>query len=233
MSIETCILSDDDARSFNLPLWIETVLVMVIAIGAIKIFDRDSAFVPAWLIPPGILIISALLPLAIKRDGFSQLGFNIDHLRDSLIVLGWTCISVLPLTFFGLWLLKSFGFDLFLRPVLPKEHGWISWLFYQFLYVALAEELFFRGYLQSHILRLTTPIMVKWPRRWQWISIGISAACFAMAHVIIQGHIVSALTFLPGLILGWLFIRTKSILAPILFHGLANTFYLAISVMFA
>jgi len=36
---------------------------------------------------------------------------------------------------------------------------------------------------------------------------------------------VSAVTFLPGLILGWLFIRTGSLLAPILFHGLANTFY--------
>jgi len=101
------------------------------------------------------------------------------------------------------------------------------------MYIALAEEVFFRGYVQSNILRLTRPIMGRWPRRWQWMSISLSAVCFAVAHIIIQGHIGSALTFLPGLVLGWLFIRTRSLWAPILFHGLANAFYLAMSVVFA
>jgi membrane protease YdiL (CAAX protease family) len=32
-------------------------------------------------------------------------------------------------------------------------------------------------------------------------------------------------TFLPGLVLAWLFIRTRALLAPILFHGLANVSY--------
>jgi membrane protease YdiL (CAAX protease family) len=33
------------------------------------------------------------------------------------------------------------------------------------------------------------------------------------------------ITFLPGLIFGWLLVKTKSLLAPVLFHGLANAVY--------
>jgi len=231
-SDKTRPLLDDGSGKFNLLLFTETIFVMVIAIGAIKVFGGNSTLIPAWLIAPGILIVAALLPTAIKRYGFQQLGFNIDNLKDSLAVLGWTCITIFPLVFCFLWLQESFGADLPLWPVLPTGQYWIYWFLYQFMYVALAEEVFFRGYLQGNIQRLTKPIMGQWTRRQQWMTVGLSAACFAIAHIIVQGHIVSALTFLPGLVLGWLFIRTKSLLAPILFHGLANAFYLAMSVMF-
>jgi len=40
------------------------------------------------------------------------------------------------------------------------------------------------------------------------------------------------MTFLPGRVLGWLFIRTKSLLAPVLFHGLANTCYCLMAAAF-
>ncbi len=101
------------------------------------------------------------------------------------------------------------------------------------MYVAVAEEVFFRGYVQGNILRATSPSMGKLPRLQQWMSIVISAGCFAIAHAIVDGQIISALTFLPGLVLAWLSIRTNTQLAPILFHGLANTCYLAMAVMFA
>jgi len=91
---------------------------------------------------------------------------------------------------------------------------------------------FFRGYVQSNVLRLACPAIVRRPRLKEWASIGISAVCFAVAHVVIQGQIVSFLTFLPGLVLGWLFIRTKSLLAPILFHGLANVCYVVMVGLF-
>ena len=132
---------------------------------------------------------------------------------------------VLPALFCGLWLLKFYGFNLPLRPVLPGNQEWISWLFYQFMYVAVAEEVFFRGFLQSNILRLMNTVMARRPALQCWASIVMSAACFAVAHMIVQGQIISVLTFLPGLVFGWLFIRTKSLLAPILFHGLANISY--------
>jgi len=187
----------------------------------------------AWLVAPGILVAAALIPTAIRRVEFARIGFNIRQMRHSLVVLGWTCIVVFPALFCGLWLLKSYGLGLLLRPVLLQNQRLSAWLFYQFMYVAVAEEVFFRGFLQSNILRLTSTVMGDQCRLQQWISIVLSAACFAVAHIIVQSQIISVLTFLPGLILGWLFIRTRSLLAPILFHGLANAWYCVMAMVFA
>ncbi len=48
-----------------------------------------------------------------------------------------------------------------------------------------------------------------------------------------QGRPTAALTFLPGLLLGWLFLRTGSLLSPILFHGLANVSYAVMALTLA
>ena len=65
-----------------------------------------------------------------------------------------------------------------------------------------------------------------------FVGIVQSAAYFAVAHIIVLGQIISVLTFLPGLICGWLFIRTRSLLMPILSHGSANACYLVMAPVF-
>ncbi len=140
-------------------------------------------------------------------------------------------------------MITSLNLPLPLRPIIPERQGWLAWLLYQFLYVAVAEEVFFRGYVQANLMRVVgTPCGVQpvgsgWgefigahPRRRichpkAMIPIVVSAGCFALAHVVVQGQITSLLTFLPGLVLAWLFFRTGTLLAPILFHGLANVSY--------
>ena len=98
-------------------------------------------------------------------------------------------------------------------------------LLYQFLYVAVAEEVFFRGYVQTNVMGLLR-YMRRGPAAMQpSIAIVISAGCFAIAHLVVQGQLISLLTFFPGLLLAWLFVRTRSLLAPILLHGLANITY--------
>ena len=216
---------------FDISLLIETTLAVIVAISAIKVVGENSAFGTHWLITPGILIFVAFIPTAVKKREFPVFGFNIRQMKDSLVVLGWTCVVLFPLTLCGLWVLKSYDFKPPLLPMLSQEQDWVYWLFYQFMYVALSEEVFFRGYVQSNIHRLTTPVMGKLPRLHQWTSIVISAACFTVAHIITQGQIISVFIFLPGLVLGWLFIRTRSLLAPILFHGLANACYLVMAIV--
>ena len=120
-----------------------------------------------------------------------------------------------------------------LKPDPPLGQSLFTWLIYQFLYIAVAEEIFFRGYLQSNLLTMLERLSVNQIKLKQWLSIVISAVIFAIAHIIVQGQLTSALIILPGLILGWLFIRTKSLLVPILFHGLANSCYYLIAVVFA
>ncbi len=219
------------SNRLNTSLPIETVAVTIAAILAIKVFGTSSIFKPTWFAAPGILIAAALVPTAIKRRDFAKIGFNNKQITHSLVLLGWACIATFPAMFCGLWLMRYWGLELPLRAVMPPAQGWFCWLFYQFMYIAVAEEVFFRGYVQNNILRLTSVIVQKRRRLLQWISIIISAVCFAAAHVVIQGEIISVLTFLPGLVLGWLFVRTRSLLAPILIHGLANVFFLFVAAM--
>jgi membrane protease YdiL (CAAX protease family) len=209
----------------------ETVVVTTAVILAVKVLSEGPFSQAAWFITPVILVLAALVPVAIRRDEFAGIGFNIEQVRLSVVEVGRTCIAVFPALFCTLWLLKSLKLDFPLRPVLPQGQDWLHWLIYQFMYVAVAEEVFFRGYLQGNILRLTGPAARKWGRLRQWLGVVLSAACFAVAHIILQGRIISALTFLPGIILGWLFMRTRSLLAPILFHALANGCYLLMATL--
>jgi len=220
------------SKRLNTSLLMETAAVTIAAILAIKVLGTSSIFKPTWFAAPGILIAAALVPTAIKRRDFARIGFNNKQISHSLVLLGWACIATFPAMFCGLWLMRYWGLELPLRAVIPPAQGWFYWLFYQFMYIAAAEEVFFRGYVQNNILRLTSTIVQERRRLLQWISIIISAACFAAAHIIIQGEIISVLTFLPGLVLGWLFVRTRSLLAPILFHGLANVYYFCVVAMF-
>ena len=231
-TVEPVPLFTKGFKRFNTSLLTETTLVTIAAILAIRLLATSSISNAAWLVSPGILVAAALIPTAVRRREFPRFGFNIGQIGPILLVVCRTCVVVFSALFAGLWLLKSFGLGLPLQPMLPKQQGWVSWLFYQFMYVAVAEEVFFRWFLQSNILKLTNPGKDSQCRRWKWLSIVLSAACFAAAHIIVQGNIILALTFLPGLILGWLFIRTKSLLAPILFHGLANTCYCVMAATF-
>lgn len=219
------------SKRLNTRLLMETTMVTIAAILAIKIFGTSSIFKPTWFAAPGILIAAALIPTAIKRRDFARIGLNNKKIGHSLVLLGWACIATFPAMFCGLWLMRYWGLELPLRSVMSPAQGWFSWLLYQFMYIAVAEEIFFRGYVQNNILRFISAIVQERRRLLQWTSIIISAVCFAVAHTIIQGEIISVLTFLPGLVLGWLFVRTRSLLAPILFHGLANVFYLFVAAM--
>jgi len=92
----------------------------------------------------------------------------------------------------------------------------------------VAEEIFFRGYVMGRLKSLPMPIATGKSLSPNTIILITSAVIFAVAHIILIGGVLSALTFLPGLILGWLYLRSNCILAPVLFHGLANLFYAVI-----
>jgi len=224
-AVESALLFGHRLKRLDTPLLIETALVTIAAILAIRLLAVSSISNDAWFVNPGILVAAALIPTAIKRGKFAEMGFSVKQIGPTLLILCRICVIIFSVLFVGLWLLKSCRLALPLRPVPPQGQGWVSWLLYQFMYVAVAEEVFFRGYVQTNILRLTNASKSGQCYLWKWISIAGSAACFSVAHIIVQGNVLLVLTFLPGLILGWLFIRTRSLLAPILFHGLANACY--------
>jgi len=75
----------------------------------------------------------------------------------------------------------------------------------------IAEELFFRGVLQSFLTALL---------RSRWRGIALSALCFGLVHMP-QPHAIPALVFL-GLVIGYAYERTGSLVPPILMHMLFN-----------
>lgn len=203
----------------------ETLLVTVGAIAVIRLLHANGAAGLQWLAIPAVLVTAALVPAWIRHRDFPRLGLDRAHTGVVVHSLGRTCLCVFPAVFLVLWLLTRLDMPLPLRPLVPERQGWCAWLLYQFFYVAVAEELFFRGYVQANMLtwlRTCRRLPARMPAQ---IAIIISAACFALAHVFVQGRMIALLTFLPGLILAWLFLRTDTLLAPILFHGLANVSY--------
>jgi len=212
---------------------IETILVTGGVLALIRFLHAGSATSLQWITVPGVLVTAALVPAWIGRREFPRLGLDLDHGSLVAATVGGVCLCVLPAIFLGLWVLTLLNLPVPLRPIVPERQGWPAWLLYQFFYVAVAEEIFFRGYVQGNTTRWLQQ-STRLPRLAPaCIAIFVSAGCFALAHVVVQGQITAALTFLPGLVLAWLFLRTGSLLAPILFHGVANVSYAVIAMTLA
>lgn len=210
-------------------LAVETGAVAVVTVAAARFATMQPALGLAWLVVPCLLVIAALLPTWLRGGEFPPLGLDREHASTSLTLacLAWLC--AIPAVFLGLWLMVRMDLPIPLRPAMTQADGWLAWLIYQFLYVAVAEEIFFRGYVQANVMKWLGDTRPSG----QFLAMVISAGCFALAHVLVQGRITSLFAFLPGLILAWLFLRTRSLLAPILFHGLANVSYGVLALVFA
>jgi len=161
------------------------------------------------------------------------MGFDLAHINFIIRAIAPRCAWIFPAVFFGLWVLTLLSLPVPLRPIIPEHQNWLVWLLYQFLYVAVAEEVFFRGYVQANTMTLLRRSTRLSGIERQCIAVFVSAGCFTLAHVVVQGQIIPLLTFLPGLVFAWLFARTGSLLAPILFHGLANVSYAIMAMMLA
>lgn len=206
-------------------LIIETVLVTGAVLVIIWMLHLWGAVNSAKFAIPGVLVVASLVPTWISRRRFPAIGFDVERVRLALGAVCRTLIYILPMMFLAFWLMRRLNVPIPLRPSLGEQHDWLTWVLYQFLYVAVSEEIFFRGYVQANVARVLKCGRWRSAGTEQGIVIVVSAGCFALAHVIVLGQIVAIATFLPGVIMAWLFVRTRTLLAPILFHGLANVIY--------
>jgi membrane protease YdiL (CAAX protease family) len=85
------------------------------------------------------------------------------------------------------------------------------------LWLAPAEELFFRGYLQGAFAQ----------RLGAWGSALASAACFALTHVLVAGDATQCVTLGPALVFAGLRARQGSVLGAAFCHAVANVSLLA------
>jgi membrane protease YdiL (CAAX protease family) len=99
--------------------------------------------------------------------------------------------------------------------------GFIMLVLAQLIVVALPEELFFRAFVQGRLED-------AWPPRWRllgarvggaWI---VAAVLFGLGHYFVSFEPQMLTRVFPGLLFGWMYSRTRSILAGTIFHAACN-----------
>ncbi len=91
----------------------------------------------------------------------------------------------------------------------------------QVVVVALPEELFFRGYLMGRLEDALPPTRTFLSARVGW-ALFIQAGLFGLGHFFVTFSPGMLTRAIPGLLFGWLFARTRSIVAGTLFHAACN-----------
>lgn len=161
----------------------------------------------------GLLELSPIDPRRLLRDAARATG----------LALGVACVLFPPFWLgFVWWWDVSRPFDpasLFeILKAAPDE----------LLVVALSEEAFFRGYLQSALDR-------AWRPRWRVLGANVGPALLVTSVLFAAGHFSTRpdparlAVFFPSLVFGWLRAKSGGIGAPMVFHALCNLFamYLA------
>lgn len=93
----------------------------------------------------------------------------------------------------------------------------------QLVIIALPEEAFYRGYLQS---RLDD----AWPPRWNVLGARVGPSLFVASAIFALGHLATIhaparlAVFFPALLFGWLRARTRGVGASIAYHAACNVF---------
>lgn len=114
------------------------------------------------------------------------------------------------------------GEYLILRPAPAFPTFEVKYLFrdmvYMFLFVGVAEELLFRGLIQRDLTGAFG---------WKW-GLFSASALFSVMHLTWRSIPELGFVFIAGLILGALYLKTKSLTVPIVAHGATNVMLVAI-----
>jgi len=93
----------------------------------------------------------------------------------------------------------------------------------QLLLVALPEEAFYRGYLQTELDKVLPPrVSVLGAKLGP--AVLITSLVFAIGHFVTVPFPARLAVFFPSLVFGWLRARTGGIGAPLAFHAFCNVF---------
>jgi membrane protease YdiL (CAAX protease family) len=238
----------------------DLVATWALAVGLILAAKLASLAEPTGLLGANLAGVGALvfilLPdrkLRARGEGWDRYGLPWWGAGDARTWRAWgrgalaalaVAAVVFPLFALGFWgfsrllprlpaglagLLAPYGPPAALRPRLPEGFALRAAL--QLLVVALPEELFYRGWMQTSWRRLGSGPA----RRALGADLGPgflgTQALFALGHLAtLQPWRLG--TFFPGLLFGWLRERTGGLAAPVVLHALSNLFLQALEASF-
>lgn len=104
-----------------------------------------------------------------------------------------------------------------------RGYGWLlNLILVQLLLVALPEEVFYRGYLQTRLDGLIGRDAKILGVQVNVASVVVTSALFAVGHFVTIPSAHRLAVFFPSLIFGWMRRATGGIIAPIVFHAACN-----------
>jgi membrane protease YdiL (CAAX protease family) len=215
---------------------VEVAIVFAIAVGAASALynvGQSIGFIHRNLHALVALVFLGLPQIVLRRRGnIERYGFTAQPVGLGLLIAGVAIALILPL-FVG-------GFVIALRvacahapvlvpgscfralhPVWKLPADFPMQAAAQLIVVALPEELFFRGYVQGRLEEAWPPTRNLFGARVgvAWI---LTAALFGLGHFLVTFEPQMLSRFFPGLVFGWMFARTRSILPGTIFHAACN-----------
>jgi CAAX protease family protein len=187
------------------------------------------------------LVFLVLPQVALRRRGnIERYGFTTQPLGLNLAIAAVAMLVILPLFAAGFVGVVRFACEHAPRmvpgscfraayPVWRVPPDFFRWqVAAQLVVVALPEELFFRGYIQGRLEDALPPTRTFLGARlgWAWL---LAAVLFALGHYLVSFEPQMLTRFFPGLVFGWMFARTRSILPGTLFHAACNLIMSALS----
>mgnify|MGYP001069775603 CR=1 FL=1 len=201
---------------------LEAILCLLLALGLTRLvllikFGPVAGYID--LILAGIWLYLPAAFIWARKEGLKDFALLKLDLSQSLKWFLLTSILIFPI-FYLIGIIgakKILGYHL--QLTIPKNI--LSLCLSQLLLISLPEEWFFRGYIQG---RFNQVLGKKWKFFPAQIGPGlfIASALFCLSHFAIRQSPDRLMVFFPGLVFGWLREKTDSLVAPVLFHFLAN-----------
>jgi uncharacterized protein len=226
-------LSAGGSRALREGLLVSAVVTLLVA--------ATGALLPAaWHTTTVAFIFFGAVWVLVWRgddEGVEQAGLSLGGLmipgplslaglvRATGLALAWAggLLAVVAVPFFFAW--RSWWGP---RLTFSLEHHSLDLqaeLLAQVLIIALPEEAFYRGYLQSKLDE-------AWVPRWRVLGATLGPGCIATAGIFALGHLATVpaptrlAVFFPALVFGWLRARTGGIGASTAFHAGCNVYSL-------
>lgn len=130
-------------------------------------------------------------------------------------VLFWVALMVFGTIIPSIWLQEQLGVEMpdgmerLLSQLMGNPFGYVA----VGILAPLAEEVVFRGAILRTLLKMVDD-------KWHWVAILISALVFGAIHGNFAQFVHATLI---GLLIGWMYYRTRSIVPGIVFHWVNNS----------
>ncbi len=217
--------ADGEARPVDRDTLIREVVIasagILIAFGLLKQFGPAIPFLGDHVFTIAAAIQLYVPLLLIGRRGITRqtLGLTFARWKEDLgMFAALAAVTTIPFAIgHHFWMTELYHYRFQLR----FPDGFFEKVLTQIFVVALAEELFYRGYLQERLQRI-------WPARGTLLgapfgaAIVVAAAVFAMAHFVGEYRFDRLGPFFPALLFGLLRARTGTIVGAIAYHAYCN-----------